>query len=401
MATWYHHLTWQALRRTWVNHLHDKFGVVIEIHGLLPRPPFVLMATHSNAYDPYVIGSLLDEPLRYMANIEGVAPWKTLFAEALGAYARRKGQSDIAALRKTIELVHSGDAVGLFPEGDRSWDGRSEKARPGSARLLKRLGVDLVLVRQKGSYLSFPRWAGHPRSGHWSLDVRSFGADEIGRLSEPLLDALITGSLRRDEVREAASEGRRFEAPHGAAEGVGRILWRCPVCRKTDGITGEGDDITCVRCGARWHMDANLFIEPANHSRALHATQIADLLDWHDWQRDTLPDLMVGGTEKRPCLTSHNVSLARRAHGGLERLGHGTLSYGGGELVFQGSRGRAVFEPAAVRGFVDNFNRYCEFSHRGERWRANFNGGNAAKWIFALRSIEESRQPSSSKGAAA
>ena len=42
-------------------------------------------------------------------------------------------------------------------------------------------------------------------------------------------------------------------------------------------------------------------------------------------------------------------------------------------------------QPApAVRGFVDNFNAFSEFDYRGQRWRLEFGGGNAAKWAYAL-----------------
>lgn len=388
MSTWYHRTSWKALGATWIPALRRRFSAAAAFHGQLPSPPFLLMADHANEFDPYIIGSYFGHPIRYMANIEGVAPWKAAFAEAVGAFARRKGRVDLGALRRTIDLVARGDAVGLFPEGDRSWDGRSEPARPGAARLVKRLGVPLVLVRQRGNYLALPRWALSPRRGPWSLEFRVFEVDEIDRLSLPLLDAIIAATLRRDEVREAAAEGRDFDAGGGAAEGVGRLLWRCPVCGKADGIEGRGDRILCRRCGADWRMDGNLRIRPANHSGALHAAPIRDIVDWHEWQVATLPELYGGDPDLGTALASRGVRLARRDGARLRRLGPGSLSYRSGEVVFEGERGRAVFDPAAVSGFVDNFNAFSEFSHRGERWRVDFGGGNAAKWIFALRRLQ-------------
>ena len=401
MSTWYQRSSWKVLAATWIPALKKRFAVEAHFHGALPRPPFVLMADHANEFDPYVIGSFFAEPIRYMANIEGVAPWKAVFAEAVGAYGRRKGRADLGALRRTIDLVAGGDAVGLFPEGDRSWDGRSEPVRPGAARLVKRLGVPLVLVRQRGNYLALPRWATSPRRGPWSLDFRVFGADEIDRLSPPLLDAIIGASLERDDVREAAREGRRFAAPGGAAEGVGRLLWRCPVCGKADGIEGSGDEIACLRCGALWRLNANLGLSPANHSSALHAAPLADLVDWHEWQVESLPELFGGDAARGTALASRNVRLSRREGRRLGSLGRGLLAYRAGEIVFEGDGGRAVFEPEAVSGFVDNFNAFSEFSHRGERWRVEFGGGNAAKWIFALRRIHAARSADAQRGEAA
>jgi 1-acyl-sn-glycerol-3-phosphate acyltransferase len=342
------------------------------------------MGNHANEDDPWVIGSLSGGPLRFMANIDGVAPWKAGFAELLGAYGRRKGGPDIGALRRTLELVGQGDAVGLFPEGDRSWDGASETLRPGAARLLKRLDVPLVLAVQRGNYLARPRWAFHGRRGRWSVDFRVFDAAEIGRLSEPLLDAIIAGALARNEVKDALAEGRIFEG-RGLAEGVERLLWRCPICGATDRVEGFGDSIRCLACGSAWSLDANLRVVPSNLA-ARGREDLRDLKDWEDWQTGTLPGLVAGGKG----ISTEGVELFERQGSALRSLGRGLLRLAGGELRFEQGADRLVFEAAELRGLVDNFNSFAEFSYRGMRWRLRMGGGNVLKYIRALAAADKS-----------
>ena len=255
MPKWYHRASWAVLRSLYSPSLLRNNNVFASGADFIPDPPFLLMADHSNALDPYVLGSFSRTPIRYMANIEGVSPFAASFAELAGVYGRRKSSSDAAAIRRTFELASSGEAIGIFPEGDRSWDGRSSAIRPGAGQLARRLGVPLVLARQRGNYLSHPRWASRPRRGSWEVRFLVYGADEIARMSDGLVEAVIAKAVAKDEIRDALLRGQAFSG-EGVAEGVGRLLWRCPVCGKPDSIGGRGNEIACERCGTRWSLDA-------------------------------------------------------------------------------------------------------------------------------------------------
>jgi len=356
----------------------------------LPGGPLVILSNHANTLDPFAIGALSNRPVRFMANLEGVAPLAAAFAGILGAYGRRKGAPDLAALRRTLSLAAAGESIGLFPEGDRSWDGASQALRPGLGRLLKRLGHSIVLVRQKGNYLARPRWAKTWRKGPWNLSWTMFDREEVAAMSEGLLDALVDRALAADDIKEAMAEGRSFEG-EGLALGVGRLLWHCPVCGKDDdgegrgtSLTGRDDRIACSRCGSRWRIDANLRVHPLNVPRGLMASPIADLKDWSDWQLASLPGLIRGEGRGAGGIHARGVVLSRHRGRALERLGRGVLHLDAAEPRFEDGRSRQVFSASEVRGFVDNFNAFSEFGHRGERWRLEFGGGNAAKWCYAL-----------------
>ncbi|MGO8693274.1 MAG: 1-acyl-sn-glycerol-3-phosphate acyltransferase [Rectinemataceae bacterium] len=395
------HAAWGLLRTTYAPSLLSSLNVDAHYMEDLPAPPFVLVSDHAAFLDPFVIGSQFERPIRYMANLEGVSPLRAAAAAAVGAYGRRKNAPDLGSLRRSLELVAGGAAIGIFPEGDRSWDGTFRLGRPGLGRFVRRLGVPLVLVRQKGNYLTMPRWAETRRRGTWSLRFSVLGADEIGRVADGFIDAYVTAALSKNEIKDAAAEGRRFSGK-GVAEGVGRLLWRCPVCGKPDAIVGKGDGISCGRCGARWEMDANLRVRPRNVSLALHAFELGDLKDWYDWQSATLGELMDEGRLRGAALFSAGVGLARVEGRRVARLGSGELALRGGALVFEGPRTRLVFDPRKIHGFSDHFNRFSEFSHAGARWRLDFRGGNSLKWELALSSPRASGESGiGGKGAAA
>jgi len=387
MPAWYHRASWGLLKALYVPSLLRNNHVEARGAELIPEPPFVLMGDHSNALDAYILGSFSPVPIRYMANLEGVPPLKAALGSLAGAYGRRKGANDLSALRRTFGLARAGEAIGIFPEGDRSWDGASSGPRPGAGKLVHRLGIPLVLARQRGNYLAHPRWAERPRRGAWSVDFLVYEADELGRMSEALVESVIAAAIAKDEIKDAIREGRQFSSER-SAEGVGRLLWRCPVCGKSDGIQGRGNVIACGRCRTRWELDANCRVRPLNAPHSIHAVPITDLKDWNDWQVSSLPGLAGGEERGLGAFRSEGVVLTMLEGRQALRLGRGRLSLRGvgrgAELVFEGPDARAVFKAAAVRGFVDNFNAFSEFDHRGKRWRLDFGGGNAAKWSYAL-----------------
>jgi hypothetical protein len=387
MPKWYQRAAWGLAKALYSPRLLRDLRV--EARGLeeIPEGPFVLMSDHSNALDPYVLGSLAKGPVRFMANLEGVSATKAALAELIGAYGRRKGAADMAALRTTFALACAGETIGLFPEGDRSWDGATSPIRRGAGKLVRRLGLPLVIAMQRGNYLARPRWASRPRRGPWSVEFAAYGADELGRMTDALAEAVIVAAIAKDEIKDAAGEGREFEGER-CAEGVDRLLWRCPVCGKADALRGTGNLVACGACGSRWALDANCRVRPLNVPLSLHAAEIGDLKDWSDWQADSLPSFALVAPEGRASLRSEGVVLSRRSGAQAVRVGRGRLSLRGwgrgSELVFESDDGLVVFEAAAVRGFVDNFNAFSEFDHKGQRWRVEFGGRNALKWAAAL-----------------
>jgi hypothetical protein len=152
-------------------------------------------------------------------------------------------------------------------------------------------------------------------------------------------------------------------------------------------LAGRNDEIRCVRCGSRWSVDANLRVRPINTPLSLHETPIADLKDWSDWQRRRLPDLLREEGRGPGGFGTSLVSLSRRKGTALERFGRGSLRLDEGEVLFESADLRLSFPVTEVSGFVDNFNVFSEFGHRGERWRLEFGEGNSAKWCQALSSI--------------
>lgn len=117
----------------------------------------VLAANHTSNLDPWPLGLPLfpRRYLRFMAKSELYWFPLSLFLKAAGAFKVRRGERDVEAIRKAVELCREGHIVVMFPEGTRRKKGLRKKweARPhtGAARIAREAGVPLVPAAIRGT----------------------------------------------------------------------------------------------------------------------------------------------------------------------------------------------------------------------------------------------------------
>ncbi len=125
----------------------------LRVRGLENVPPdggFVLAANHTSNFDPWPLGLPLypRRYLRFMAKSELFNPILRPLLVAGGAFPVRRGQRDLEAIERAVELVREGEVVVMFPEGTRRKKGLRKKfdARPhsGAARIALEAAAPLV-----------------------------------------------------------------------------------------------------------------------------------------------------------------------------------------------------------------------------------------------------------------
>jgi 1-acyl-sn-glycerol-3-phosphate acyltransferase len=160
-----------------------------------PTGPFILIANHR---------SLLDAVLAQVAcpRVVHTMTKSTQFGSLGGSWLLprlrtfpvRRYTVDPQAVRTVLHLLGQGEAVGVYPEAERSWDGRPQPFRRGTVRLILKAGVPVVPCGISGAFAVWPRWSGRPRRG--PVTVR-FGAP------------LTLGRHETRAEREAAFENAR------------------------------------------------------------------------------------------------------------------------------------------------------------------------------------------------
>jgi 1-acyl-sn-glycerol-3-phosphate acyltransferase len=84
------------------------------------------------------------------------ARWRWLF-RGFNAFPVVRGSADRAALRHTLDLLHAGHVVLVYPEGSRSPDGRLREPQAGVGFLARHGGVPVIPVAVWGTEKVLPR----------------------------------------------------------------------------------------------------------------------------------------------------------------------------------------------------------------------------------------------------
>jgi len=131
--------------------LRGLFRLRAEGEENLPREGgYVLAANHISNFDPWPLGVPLwpRRFLRFMAKSE--LYWWPLnhLINAGGGFPVRRGERDLEAINRAVELARQGHVIAMFPHGTRQRKGlvkrHQPKAHTGAARIALEAGVPLV-----------------------------------------------------------------------------------------------------------------------------------------------------------------------------------------------------------------------------------------------------------------
>ena len=136
-----------------------KVGFRLRARGTehLPEGGFVLAANHTSNFDPWPLALPLfpRRQVRFMAKSELFNPILKPILLGGGAFPVRRGEADIEAVRRAVELVRDGEIVVMFPEGTRRRKGLRKKhearAHTGAARIALSADAPLVPAAIKGT----------------------------------------------------------------------------------------------------------------------------------------------------------------------------------------------------------------------------------------------------------
>ncbi len=119
----------------------------------------VLLGNHSSFLDAILLETLTPRNIWFMTkDSQYKGRFMTWFLGLAKSFPVRRYTVDVQAVRNAIKVVQNGHILGIFPEGERSWDGRMLPFKRGTMRLVLALGAPVIPVGISGAYGLMPRW---------------------------------------------------------------------------------------------------------------------------------------------------------------------------------------------------------------------------------------------------
>jgi len=133
----------------------NKFAFFLKVKGKENNDNtgrVMVVANHVSWYDPVMLGGVFKWKIHFIAKIELFkSDFSRAFMEKLGAFPVARGQGDIGAVRKSMEILREDKCLGIFPEGTR-FKGEMGDFQRGAAAIALKTDAKIIPVYTKGPF---------------------------------------------------------------------------------------------------------------------------------------------------------------------------------------------------------------------------------------------------------
>ena len=259
------------------------------------KEPCLILMNHSSFVD-LEIASTIFFPRRYgivTTSDSFVGPLMRWLMPLLGCIPTKKCVSDVSLIRDMQYLLkEKHTSVLMYPEASYSFDGTATPLPRKMGILLKKLGVPVVTVITHGAFARQPLYNElKKRKVQVSADVTClFTAEDLKTMSVAELDAKLDEVFGFDNFRWQQENQIVIDAPY-RADGLNRILYKCPHCKAEGQTEGMGTKLICHNCGADYELTELGFLK-AEKAMFTHVP------DWYSWQRQEVRKELEEGSYK-------------------------------------------------------------------------------------------------------
>jgi len=213
----------------------------------------------------------------------------------IGCIPTRKFVSDAALVRDMVYALKTlKSSVLMFPEAGYSFDGTAAILPDALGKCVKLLGVPVVMIRTYGAFARDPLYNGLQNR---KVPIRAeteyiLSPEEIGRMSAEEINVRLRELFTFDNFRWQ-QETKLHITEEFRADGLHRLLYKCPHCLTEGEMEGRGTEIRCRHCGRAYELtELGELKAVEGHSVFTHVP------DWYKWQRGCVLAELESGTYK-------------------------------------------------------------------------------------------------------
>lgn len=229
-----------------------------------------------------------------------------------------KGSVAAGTTAEILKRVRDGNSICIFPEGSRTFDGRTNPIAESTGKLVKHAGCALVTVHMTGGYFVAPRWTKEWRRGPVSGEVvRVYSKDEIAKMSIAEVNEAINRDLWEDAYETQKKNPKKYIGKN-PAENIENVLYMCPKCGALRKMYSKGNTFGCKACGSTGIYDDYGMLKSEDFG-------FETVPEWLDWENSEF-DRMCDADPKAIHYESENVTIHEitRDHE-YKKIGEGTL----------------------------------------------------------------------------
>ena len=275
-----------------------KYHIKIKKHK--DKRQYLIISNHQTPYDQFFVGLSFKKHVYFVTNDDlfsnGFVSWLIDFL--VKPIPIKKGTNDVKAVLDCMRVAKEGGSIAIFPEGNRTYSGKTEYIKDTIAPFAKSLKLPLAIYHIHGGYGVHPRWSDKTRKGKMRSGVSEIiEYEDYKNLSNEELYSLICEKLYINEGKI----GKEYHSK-SSAEYLERAMFFCPTCELGDWHS-QGNTITCKKCGT------TLEYLPTKELSVINGSfPYSFISEWYDAQVSYVRSLDLTPYDDKPIFTD-TVSL--------------------------------------------------------------------------------------------
>ena len=264
----------------------------INMEGL--KPPYMMLSNHMYFID-FELAAMGTLPYRVnnVVSIDGYyrRPW---LMELIGAICTRKYTRDLHLVKSINKVLKRGDILSMYPEARYTPCGTLNFMPDSLGKLVKMNKVPVVAVVHHGNHIHSPFFNYRQKRKvpmHTTM-TQVLTAEQIREMSVEEINAALKTALYYDDYKYIKDNGIKVIEPF-RAEGLHKVLYQCPACKKEHVMQSKGTEIYCTECGKRWVMNEDCTLTALSGE-----TEFSHIPDWYAWERENVIKEVRSGNYK-------------------------------------------------------------------------------------------------------
>ena len=255
----------------------------IGMEKLGKKEPCLYLMNHCSFIDLEIAATILyPRPFNIICTSDGFVG-KDWLMRAIGCIPTNKFTSDLHLLRDMTHAVKKlGNSVLMYPEASYSFDGTSTPLPETLGGCLKLLGVPVVMIRTFGSFSRNPLYNNlKRRKVKVSAEMEYIlSPEDIKEKTPAELNEILKKNFTFDYWGWQKENGVKITEDF-RAEGLNRVLYKCPHCLAEGKMSADGISVVCEACGKAYDLteDGTLMAKDGESA-------FTHIPDWYAWERE-------------------------------------------------------------------------------------------------------------------
>lgn len=369
---------WYLQVLAWVLSFPETFATKADIrkHNMDDlKGPYILLCNHNSFLD-FKVATRAVFPRRssYVVAVDGFINREEIMRN-VGCFGTRKFISDIPLVRSIKHsLEQNGTICQLYPEARYSLVGTTAILPDSLGKLVKRLGYPVATLISHGHHLRQPVWNLTKRKVRTSSDITQILTQEdLVTMSVDEINAVIRNAFQYDDYQYQVDHKIRIAYPK-RAEGLHKILYKCPACKTEFKMRSEDNKLWCSACGETHEMD-----DLGRLHNTGKETKFIHIPDWYEWIR-----LQV---KQEILLKKYKVELEVQVDvlpnsTGFYRLGQGSITHDLNGFHLTGKWDHGILD--VKKPVKSNYGLHLEFDYFGKGDGFSFTNNDDTYYLYPI-----------------